>query len=216
MPEQARQGWVPHRQRRAWLWVSAGALCLLALLVGMIFRTSTHGGGTAMLMAAVATAAAALFLAGEIVTVLQVVQAREATRTALASLPPGHRVSGRIRVRGAGRPVVVDHLVVRPDGIAFAVTIDGSTNPPRPGDTTDGLSRLLAQARRAAEVVQRAADAGVLPPELGLRSRIRVQPCILAARRPLRTGPREGVLACAAADAAHALGGPHNGASVRL
>lgn len=193
------------RARRSWLWVGTGTLCVLALLVGMVVRAGTHAGGGDVLMVGLAAAGAVLFLAGEIVTVLQSVQAREAARSALAALPPDHRVSGRIRVRGAGRPVVVDHLVVRPDGAVFAVTVDGSTNPPRSGDRLDGLGRLLPAARRSAEVLQRAARAGVLPPRLGLPPRCSVHPCILAARRPLGTGQREGVLAFAAADAASAL-----------
>lgn len=193
------------RRRRGWLWAGTALLGLLAVSVGMLLRAGRHGGGGALLMAALAVAGAVLFLTGETVAVLQAVQAREAAREALAALPPGHRVSGRLRVRGAGRPVVVDHLVVRPDGTVFAVTVDGSTNPPRPGDPLEGLGRILPAARRAAEIVQRAADAGVLPAELQLPRPAVVRPCILAARRPLALAHRQGVVTCSAADAVAAL-----------
>jgi|GEM_PF-5552647 len=211
MSKRAAEHGGPRPQPRSWLWVGTGALCLLALLVGMIVRAGTHAGGASLLMAGLVAAAAILFLAGEIVTVLQAVQAREAARAALAALPPGHRVSGRVRVRGAGRPVVVDHLVVRPDGAVFAVTIDGSTNPPRVGDPAEGLGRLLPAARHAAEVVQRAARAGVLPAELGLPVKAGVRPCILAARRPLSTGERDGVLTFSANDVVAALAAGRGG-----
>jgi len=193
------------RPRRTWLWVGLGGLCLLALLLGAAIRAGTHGGGVEALMIGLAGLAAVLLLAGELLVVLQATQAHEAAAAALAQLPSGHRVSGRIRVRGAGRPVVVDHVVVRPDGRAWAVLVDGSTNPPRPGDGSDGLARLLPTARRGAEVLARAAAAGVLPKELGLRRRTAIRPCILTVRRPLRTGERDGVLGVAAGDAATVL-----------
>lgn len=193
--------------RRSWLWTGTAALLALALLVGLLLRAAAHGGGNGMWMIAFLAAGAVLLLVAEVVTVLQAVQARDAARAALAGLPPGHRVSGRIRIRGARRPVVIDAVVVRPDGAVFTVLLDGSANPPSPQDTTEGLRKLLPQARDCAVMVERAAAAGVLPAELGLRGHIRAVPCVLAARRPLRAGTREGVLAFAAADTVQVLDG---------
>lgn len=193
--------------RRSWLWTGTAALLALALLVGLLLRAAAHGGGSELWMIAFLAAAAVLLLVAEVVTVLQAVQAREAARAALVGLPPGHRVSGRIRIRGTGRPVVIDAVVVRPDGAVFTVLVDGSANPPAPQDPTDGLRKLLPQARNCAVMVERAAAAGVLPAELGLHGHVRAIPCVLAARRPLRAGAREGVLAFAAAEAVQALDG---------
>lgn len=202
---------VPLRPRRLWLWAGLGLLAVLAVLVGAVLRAGTRGAGPEVLMLGAVGAAAALLLVGEVVVVLQAVQAREAADAALTALPAGHRVAGRIRIRGSGRPVLIDHVVVSPRGDVWAVTVDGSANPPRPGDPTDGLAALLPTARRAADALARAAQAGVLPPELGLGPRPRVRPCILAARRPLQRGPRQGVLAFSAAEAAEALGGESEG-----
>jgi hypothetical protein len=175
--------------------------------VGFVIRAGGHGGGPLVAMTGGAGAALGLFIVAEIVAVLQVVQAREAAMAALAALPAGYAVSGRIRIRGAGRrPAVADHVVVCPDGRAFAVVVDGSTRPPRADDPRAGLGRLLPAAREAAEAVQKAAAAGVLPPGLRLRRGTVVQPAVLVARRPFGTGRREGVLAFAAADADAALG----------
>ena len=191
--------------RRGWLWAAVALSCGLALLVGFLLRAGLNGAGVETFLLAVLVALAAVLLIGEIVAALQVVQAREAARTALSALPVGYRISGRVRIRGGRRPAVADHVVVAPDGRAWAVTVDGSTRSPRPDDPTDGLGPLLSLARHAAATVQQAARACVLPPELGLPRGARVDPCILVARRPLRTGRREGVLAFAGADAAPAL-----------
>ncbi len=198
------------KPRRAWLWSAVGLLAALALIVGMVLRASRQGGGGEALMLGVVALCAGLLLTGEIIAVLQSVQAREAARTALGALPPAYRVSGRIRVRGRRRSAVVDHLVLAPDGRAWAVTVDGSTRPPRPGDPLDGLAPLLEAARKGAEFVREAAVAGVLPEELQPSATARVTPCILVARRPIEAGVRQGVLAFAGADAVKQLsGGDH-------
>ncbi len=186
--------------------MSVGGCLALSAIIGFVIRASLHGGGPALLMMGVLLGLCALFLLGEIVTALQVVQAREAAAEALARLPSGYRVSGRIRVRGAGRrPAVADHVVVCPDGRTFAVMVDGSTRPPRPGDPAEGLARLLGGARRVAESIQEAAAARVLPEELGLRPGSRVRPCIVVARRPVATAWHDGVLAVSAPEAAGVL-----------
>lgn len=192
--------------RRAWLWISVALLAVLALLAGMAMRAAGRGGGPEAWMVGVVAVCAGLLLTGEIVGVLAGIQAREAAKRALGALPPAYRISGRIRVRGHRRAAVIDHLVVGPDGRAWAVTVDGSTRPPRPGDPTDGLRPLLAVARRAAEFAREAARAGVLPEELRVPAGTQVMPCILVARRPMDMGMREGVLAFGATDAASAFG----------
>lgn len=193
------------RPARGWLWLAVAGCCLLAVLVGFILRAAAHGGGASVLMLGAAGAFAVLLLIAEVVAALQAVQAREASAAALAGLPAGFVVSGRVRIRGHGRPVVADHVVVAPDGRAWAVTVDGATRSPRPGDAADGLRTLLPAAKRAAEAVQRAAAARVLPPQMGLAPGTAVRPCILVARRPFATTAHEGVLAFPAAEAIPAL-----------
>jgi hypothetical protein len=202
------RGGAAARPRRGWLWAAVAGCGALAVLVGFVIRAGAHGGGPVVAMTGGAGALLGLFIVAEVVSVLQTVQAREAAAAALAALPAGFSVSGRVRVRGAGRrPAVADHVIRCPDGRVLAVVVDGSTRPPRPGDPREGLGRLVEAARQAAEAVQRAAAAGVLPPELRVRPGARVQPAILVARRPLAPGRREGVLAFAAADALRVLAG---------
>ncbi len=157
---------------------------------------------------------ASLLLAVELLTVLQGVQGREAAAEALRALPAGVRVSGRVRVRGRGRPVVADHVVVGPSGDGWAVMVDGSTRPARMNDPFDGLRPLLGDAKRTASAVQEAARLGLLD-QTGLCVGASVRPAILVARRPLVAGERDGVLAFAAADAANALAGVRPTAGVR-
>jgi hypothetical protein len=216
MPDPGRTGGggaVPARvprPPRAWLWVALLALMVASLCAGIVLRAGVRGGGgAAVLLVGAFGVLAVLYLAAEVMVVLQEVQAREAARTALATLPPPCRVSGRVRVRGAGgRPVLVDHVVAVPGGSVYAVVVDGSTRPPRPGDSTDGLGPLVPRARRAAAAIAAAAAAGVLPERLGVGAGACIRPCILVVRRPLAPGERAGVLAVAGADVQRLLPDP--------
>ena len=188
------------------MWLGLAGLAFLAFLAGSSLRLRGPAAGEAVMIGALAVGAS-LLLAVELLAVLQGVQGREAAAAALRALPTDVRVSGRIRVRGRGRPVVADHVVVGPSGDGWAVVVDGSTRPARVGDPLDGLRPLLSDAKRAAAAVQEAGRLGLLPAETGLGATSSVRPAILVARRPLVAGERDGVLAFAAVDAANALAG---------
>ncbi len=197
------------RPRRAWLWTVLLLIMLVSLLVGIVLRAGVRGGGgPTAVMIGVFGLLAVVYLAGEVMVILQDVQAREAGGAALAGLPDGFRISGRVRVSGLrGRPVCIDHVVVGPGDRAFAVVLDGSTRPPSRRDPLDGLGPLLGRARAAADALSAAARARVLPDRLGLDVETTVRPCILVVRRPLVPGERSGVLALAAGDAVRVLAG---------
>ncbi len=194
------------RPKRYWLWLGLAGLALLAFLAGGSLRLRGPAAAEAVMIGATALGAS-LLLAVELLSVLQGVQGREAAAAALRVLPHDLRVTGRVRIRGRGRPAVADHIVVGPTGDGWAVLVDGSTRPPRSGDPLDGLRPLLAAARRVAAAVQEAGRLGLLPPETGLGATSSVRPAILVARRPLAAGERDGVMAFAAGDAANALAG---------
>jgi len=198
------------RPRRRWLWAGLWTLMGVSLVAGLFLRVGLRDrGGPGLVAVGVVALAAALFLAGEVLVVLQDVQAREAAAEALGALPPGFRVTGRVRIAGAGpRPVVVDSVVVTPDGRAYAVVVDGSTRPPAPHDPYDGVGPLLPRARAAAEALAAAARARVLPARVGLGPTAEVLPCVLVVRRPFRGGPRDGVLAVGPRDLPEALSAP--------
>ena len=179
---------------------------LSALVAGGLVRAGARDGGGAGIIVMGATAlCAVLFLCMEVVAVLQGVQAREAVSATFRNLPDGFRCSGRVRVTGWGRrPVLVDQVVVTPEGEAYAVVVDGSTRPPAAGDPLDGVGALIPAARRAAEAVAAAAAARVLG-GVPLPPGVRVDPCIVVARRPITPGRRAGVFTVAAGDFAHAI-----------
>lgn len=194
------------RPRRRWLWITLLVIMGGALLGGVLLRVGAQDhGGASLIMIGLLALLAVLYLAGELMVVLQEVQAREAGRLALAALPAGYTVSGRVRVSGHGRPVCIDHVVVTPGGDAFAVVVDGSTRPPAPRDPLDGVGPLLPKARAAAVALMTAARAGVLPDRLLVHSRTPVRPCILVVRRPMSPGERAGVLTLSGSDAATVL-----------
>ena len=199
-------GRAPARPRRAWLWTALLLIMLVSLLAGIVLRVGVRGGGPTAVIIGVFGLLAVVYLAGEVMVILQDVQAREAGEAALAGLPDGFRVSGRVRVSGLrGRPVCIDHVVVGPGDRAFAVVLDGSTRPPSRDDPLDGLGPLLGRARAAAAALSAAARARVLPDRLGIGVETTVRPCILVVRRPLGSGERRGVLAVSAGDAVRLL-----------